>query len=85
MIEPKPVGSVARPKPIKILSKDNLRAAWDISRDSTAHAGSAGIDKESAKQFASNLDENLDEIRKRLLTGTYRFSRLRPVFIQKPN
>jgi RNA-directed DNA polymerase len=85
MIEPKPVGSVTRPKPIKILSKDNLRAAWDISRDSTAHAGSAGIDKESAKQFASDLDENLDEIRKRLLTGTYRFSRLRPVFIQKPN
>jgi group II intron reverse transcriptase/maturase len=86
MIEPKPVGSVvARPKPIKILSKDNLRAAWDVSRDSKAHAGTAGIDNESAKQFASNLDENLDKIRKRLLTGAYRFSRLRPVFIQKAN
>lgn len=85
MIEPKPVGSIVRPKPIKILSKDNLRAAWDLSRDSTAHAGSAGIDNQSAKQFASNLDENLEKIRKRLQAGTYTFSRLRPVFIQKAN
>jgi RNA-directed DNA polymerase len=56
-----------------------------MSRDASAHAGSAGIDNESAKQFASNLDANLGEIRKRLLTGTYGFSRLRPVFIRKPN
>jgi RNA-directed DNA polymerase len=85
MLEPKPVGSVARPKPLKILSKDNLFRAWGMSRDSTPRAGSAGIDNESAKQFASNLDANLDEMRKRLLSGTYGFSRLRPVFIRKPN
>jgi RNA-directed DNA polymerase len=85
MFEPKPVGSVVRPKPLKILSKDNLFRAWDTSRDSTPRAGSPGVDNESAKQFASNLDANLEEIRKRLLAGTYGFSRLRPVFIQKPN
>ena len=85
MYEPKPVGSVAQPKPRRILSKDNLFRAWDLSRDSTPRAGSAGVDNESAKQFASNLDSNLDEIRKRLLSGTYGFSRLRPVFIRKPS
>jgi hypothetical protein len=59
MFEPKPVGSNTRPKPFKILSKNNLRQAWDLSRDSSTDAGSAGIDNESAKQFASDLDANL--------------------------
>lgn len=85
MFDPKPAGSVDIAKPRKILSKKNLLQAWDLSRDSTAHAGTAGIDNETAKHFASNLDANLGEIRKRLLEGTYGFSRLRAVFIPKPN
>lgn len=85
MLDPKPVGSAAYPKPVRIFSKAKLREAWASSRDSTTRAGSAGIDNETAKQFASNLDSNLSEIRKRLLEGTYGFSRLRPVFIRKPN
>jgi RNA-directed DNA polymerase len=87
MFEPKPVGSASalRPKPVKILSKSNLIQAWNASRDSTSDAGSAGIDKESAKQFAANLDAKLEEIKKRLHEGTYGFSGLRPVFISKPN
>jgi RNA-directed DNA polymerase len=84
MFEPKPVGSVRPPLPLKILSKSNLFHAWNTSRDATTRAGGAGIDNESAKQFASNLDANLDEIKKRLHDGTYGFSRLRPVFVQKP-
>jgi RNA-directed DNA polymerase len=85
MLEPKPVGSVSRSKPLKILSKANLLQAWDMSRDSTSDAGGAGIDNESAKQFAANLDANLDEIKKRIHDGTYGFSRLRAAFIRKPN
>jgi RNA-directed DNA polymerase len=85
MLEPKPVGSALRPKPLKILSKINLRHAWDLSRDSTSDAGGAGVDNVTAKQFASNLDANLDDIAKRLHEGKYSFSRLRPAFIRKPN
>ncbi len=84
MFEPEPVGSASRPKPIKILSKANLLQAWSFSRDCTTRAGSAGVDNETAKQFAANLDSNLNEIKKRLHEGSYGFSRLRPVFIQKP-
>jgi RNA-directed DNA polymerase len=83
MLEPKPVGSVQRPKPLRILSKARLKNTWEDSRDSTTRAGSTGIDNESAKQFASNLDSNLDQMIKLLHAGKYGFSRLRPVFIQK--
>ncbi|WP_168858299.1 reverse transcriptase domain-containing protein [Bradyrhizobium brasilense] len=77
------MGSVLRPKPRKILSKANLFQAWDASRDATSSPGSVGIDNQTAKQFASNLDANLDEIRKRLNNGSFGFSRLRPFFAQK--
>src|SRR5262245_41025723 len=70
MFDPKPAGSVDIAKPRKILSKKNLLQAWDLSRDSTAHAGTAGIDNETAKHFASNLDANLGEIRSNLTVST---------------
>lgn len=84
MLEPKPVGSVRRSKPLRILSKVRLRHVWNESRDSSKHAGAAGTDRETARQFAANLDSNLDQIVKRLHEGSYGFSGLRPVFIEKP-
>ncbi|OAF12145.1 reverse transcriptase domain-containing protein [Bradyrhizobium neotropicale] len=84
MLEPKPVGSVRQSKPLRILSKSRLRHVWDESRDSSKRAGAPGIDNESAKQFAANLDSDLDQVVKRLHDGSYGFSRLRPVFIEKP-
>ncbi|WP_159450424.1 reverse transcriptase domain-containing protein [Bradyrhizobium mercantei] len=87
MFEPKPVGSAVRigqPKPSRILSKSNLFHAWNFSRDRTTHAASPGVDNETAKNFAANLDSNLGEINKRLREGSFGFSKLRPVFIQKP-
>jgi RNA-directed DNA polymerase len=83
MSEPRPVGSIARPKPLKILSKANLLQAWNLSRDSTTSPGAVGVDNETAKRFAANLDVNLDVIKKRLHDGTHGFSRLRPFFVQK--
>jgi RNA-directed DNA polymerase len=83
MFEPKPVGSTSKPKPLKILSKDNLVDAWNSSRDATSKPGAAGIDNETAKRFASNSDANIEEIKKRLHNGTYGFSRLRPFFALK--
>jgi RNA-directed DNA polymerase len=85
MFDPRPAESASVPKPRRILSKKKLLQAWNLSRDSSSRAASAGIDNETAKHFASNLDANLNEIRKRLLAGTYGFSRLRAVFILKPN
>lgn len=84
MLEPKPVGSARLSRPLRILSKARLRYVWNESRDSSKHSGSAGIDRESARQFAANLDSNLDEVIKRLHQGSYGFSGLRPVFIDKP-
>jgi RNA-directed DNA polymerase len=83
MFEPKPVGSTSKPKPLKILSKDNLVDAWNSSRDATSKPGAAGIDNETAKRFASNSDANIEQIKKRLHSGTYGFSRLRPFFALK--
>jgi RNA-directed DNA polymerase len=83
MFEPKPVGSASKPKPLKILSKDNLLDAWSSSRDSASKPGAVGIDNETAKRFASNSDTNIEEIKKRLHNGTYGFSRLRPFFALK--
>ena len=70
MFEPKPVGSTSKPKPLKILSKDNLVDAWNSSRDATSKPGAAGIDNETAKRFASNSDANIEQIKKRLHNGT---------------
>jgi RNA-directed DNA polymerase len=41
-----------------------------MSRDSTTKAGSPGVDSETAKQFAANLDSNLNVIKKRLHDGS---------------
>jgi RNA-directed DNA polymerase len=73
------------PRPTKILSKAALSKAWGNSRDSTTNGGRPGIDKESARQFSANLDSNLDHITHQLRGGTYGFSRLRVVFLPKPN
>jgi retron-type reverse transcriptase len=62
-----------------------LHQAWRQSRDATGKPGRPGIDEVSAKQFASNLDANLALIAGRLKDGTFGFSKLRPVFVPKPN
>jgi RNA-directed DNA polymerase len=69
-------------RPIKLLSKANLRDAWDRSRRANK-AGAPGIDRVSATTFAENLDSNLSRIAKQLQNGEYGFSDLRPVFIAK--
>ena len=58
---------------------------WAESRDSTTRPGRPGIDKEAARQFGSNLDSNLDHIARQLGNGTYGFSKLRVVFVPKPD
>jgi len=43
------------------------------------------VDNVTAQQFEAKLHSNLTEIVRRLKLGEFRFSRLRPVFIPKPN
>lgn len=83
MLAPQPGRTGHVPKPIKILSKAALLAAWKASRDSTTAAGRPGIDNITARQFSAKLDTNLDDIARCLKEGRYGFSKLRVVFIPK--
>jgi RNA-directed DNA polymerase len=85
MLAPQPGRTVTFPKPIKIVSKSALFQAWKGSRDATRNSGRPGVDNVSALQFAAKLDSNLAEIVCRLRQGKYGFSKLRPVFVPKPN
>ncbi|QHP68922.1 hypothetical protein EI171_17595 [Bradyrhizobium sp. LCT2] len=87
LLDPTPVrtGLDQFPKPTKILSKAKLFAAWKGSRDSTSDPGRPGIDGITAEQFALRLDERLSILADALRTGKYHPSRLKPVFIPKPN
>jgi group II intron reverse transcriptase/maturase len=85
MLAPQPGQTVKFPKPIKIISKGALAREWKNSRDATKSAGRKGVDNVTASQFAANLDHNLDVIARCLKQGKFGFSKLRAVFIPKPN
>lgn len=73
------------PKPTKIISKSALQQAWINSRDVTGRPGRPGVDNVTALQFAAKLDSNLSNIARSLKAGKFGFSKLRAVFIPKPN
>jgi group II intron reverse transcriptase/maturase len=85
MLAPQPGRTATFPKPLKIVSKSALFKAWNGSRDATRNSGRPGVDNVHAQQFAAKLDSNLAEIVRLLREGKYGFSRLRPVFVPKPN
>jgi len=71
------------PKPVKILSKSTLSVAWKASRDSTNRAGAPGYDGQTARSFASNLDQQLDHLVRQFRSGEFGFGPLRPRLIPK--
>lgn len=85
MLAPQPGQTVPFPKPIKIISKAALFRAWKNSRDATRNSGRPGVDNVTAQQFAAKLESNLSEIARCLKQGKFGFSKLRPVFLPKPN
>ncbi|MET4390455.1 RNA-directed DNA polymerase [Bradyrhizobium sp. F1.4.3] len=87
MLDPTPGRTESHrfPKPVRILSKSNLFAAWKKSRDATSDPGRPGIDGLTAEQFAFRIDERLVALAAELRAGEYRPARLKPVFIPKPN
>lgn len=85
MLAPQLGRTATFPRPTKIISRSALFQAWKNSRDSTRKFGSSGTDRVTAEQFAMKLDPNLARIAHDLRKGTFNFSKLRPVFVPKPN
>ena len=66
----------------RILSPENLQAAWSRVK---ANGGAAGVDGMTIAQFPAFARQHWEEIRSRLLAGTYHPAPVRRVFIPKPN
>jgi RNA-directed DNA polymerase len=85
LLNPTPGRTANFPRPTKILSTKRLYQVWRSSRDATVHAARPGVDGITAQQFAAKLDSNLRATSKSLREGKYGPSRLKAVFIPKPN
>ena len=66
----------------RILSPENLQAAWLRVK---TNGGAAGVDGMTIAQFPAFARQHWREIRSRLLAGTYHPAPVRRVFIPKPN
>jgi group II intron reverse transcriptase/maturase len=64
----------------KVYSRKNLALAWEAVR---RNGGAAGVDRQRLGDFASNLEENLEQLHEELRTKTYRPQALRRVHIPK--
>lgn len=65
----------------KVWKLDNLRSAFKRVK---ANKGAAGIDKQSIKNYESNLEENLQWLSKQLKEDTYTSKPMRRCHIEKP-
>jgi retron-type reverse transcriptase len=68
-----------------MLSKPMLISTWKASRDSKSNPGRPGIDDVTARQFSAKLDSNISDIVRRLSARQFGFSKLRAVFLPKPD
>jgi RNA-directed DNA polymerase len=66
----------------RILSPENLHQAWLRVK---ANRGAAGVDGMAIAQFPAFARQHWQEIRSRLMEGTYHPAPVRRVFIPKPN
>jgi RNA-directed DNA polymerase len=64
----------------KVYSRKNLALAWGAV---LWNRGAAGVDRESLEDFASDLEENLEQLHEELRTQQYEPQPLRRVFIPK--
>ena len=64
----------------KVYSRKNLALAWEAVR---RNRGAAGVDRQSLKDFESNLEENLGELHEVLKAQEYEPKALRRVYIPK--
>ena len=64
---------------VHLIDVDFLREAYRLTRKDKA----AGVDKVTAKEYAKNLDENLNDLYERLRTGRYVAPPVERVWIEK--
>jgi RNA-directed DNA polymerase len=65
----------------KVYELRNLKSAYEQVR---RNKGSAGVDHETIEQFTEHLEENLEDLSKRLREGSYHPQAIRRVWIPKP-
>lgn len=65
----------------KVYEPRNLKSAYEKVR---RNKGGAGVDHETIEQFTEHLEENLEDLSKRLREGCYRPQAIRRVWIPKP-
>jgi RNA-directed DNA polymerase len=65
----------------KVYELRNLKSAYEQVR---RNKGSAGVDHETIEQFTEHLEENLEDLSKRLREGNYHPQAIRRVWIPKP-
>jgi group II intron reverse transcriptase/maturase len=64
----------------KVYSRKNLALAWQAVR---RNGGAGGVDRVSLEQYASNLEDNLEQLHEELRTKQYEPQPLRRVYIPK--
>jgi RNA-directed DNA polymerase len=69
----------------RVTDIDSLRQAWKNLLDHTPsrHRSTSGIDGESVRQFADNLDRNLRQLSYDLRSGGFHYNRLKVHFEEK--
>lgn len=71
-------------RPLKVFSCSNLEIAWQDVSKGKRKSRSFGVDGQTIESFAGRKDQNLRDIRSRVLAGTYKFSLLNARPIPKP-
>jgi RNA-directed DNA polymerase len=70
-------------RPTLLASRPNLKGVWNSSKDSRLRGRSAGVDGISPEAFRRRLDDNLAQLREKMLSGNFSYQDLRPVFIPR--
>ncbi|MBR2818182.1 MAG: hypothetical protein IKE60_26200 [Reyranella sp.] len=70
-------------RPIQLASRLNLMAVWSASKDARLRGRSSGVDGVRPDAFGRRLEDNLARLRERLLSGSFKYQDLRPVFLPR--
>jgi RNA-directed DNA polymerase len=73
------------PKPRQIASRRRLREIWKQSKDAQGRGSAPGIDEVTPRRFGGDIEHQIAELNRELISGEFRFSLLRPFELPKPN
>ena len=69
----------------KLFSLNNLYASWKSMQSKFLNTTSSGVDGQTKSDFVKNLDREIASISSDVLSGSYKFSDLRAISIDKAN